>query len=182
MEYRNKIYNLLVNHQQPILEMLIAMGVENPGDKIKNFLDEQLFEIVECNESEILKIRKKSTGEIFGKGCKFYSTKHKCWIEGCYFNWNLTGYQTDLGFYKNYVMGQTGLYHLNEISLTNKEVIRKSEFSTRSKIERLFMDHSENLLNSKYNPTKYDYNMLFDICFHQQELIDGLINKNNEIN
>ena len=36
MKNRNQVYNLLLNEQYSILEMLKAMGVDNPSEKIKN--------------------------------------------------------------------------------------------------------------------------------------------------
>jgi hypothetical protein len=129
MKHRNRIYHLLVNEQQYILELLKVMDVKNPKEKIKNILDEQLFEILECSENTILKIKKKDTGEIFEKGCKFYHKKYDSWIENMYFDESLFGVYSGETFYKNYVRGNGGLYHLDQISLTDK----KDETSTIQK-------------------------------------------------
>lgn len=114
-----KFYNLLLNHQSEFLMTLIALGIKNPRQRIKDLLDEQLFEVVECNEQEIIAIKKKSTGEIFRKGCRFYFIKYKVWIENSYFNYEeLFGTYISGHFYQNYVRANGGMYHLNEISLT----------------------------------------------------------------
>lgn len=126
MKNRNRIYNLLINEQSSILELLNIMGVKRPKEKIKNILDEQMYEIIECTETEILKIKKKSTGEIFEKGCKFYHTKYKKWINGLYFDGSLFGVYYGESFYKNYVHANTGLYHLDEISLTRKKIKKQT--------------------------------------------------------
>ena len=126
MEYRNRIYNLLLNEQSSILELLKIMDVKNPKEKIKNILDEQFFEIIECSDNEILKIKKKTTDEIFEKGCKFYHKKYDCWVYDMYFDESLFGVYYRETFYKNYVRGNGGLYHLDEISLTKKEIKKET--------------------------------------------------------
>lgn len=119
MEPNIRVYDLEVNHQPVILELLKTLGVTDAKGKIKNILDEQQFEILECDSTQILKIRKKSTGEIFEAGCKFYYKKYKVWITGMYFGDELFGtYHRDT-FYKNYVCGDGGMYSLDEISLTD---------------------------------------------------------------
>ena len=122
MKFRNRIYNLLINEQQSILELLKVMDVKNPKEKIKSILDEQFFEIVECAKNEIIKIKKKTTGEIFEKGCRFYHKKYDCWIENLYFDESLFGVYYSETFYKNYVRGNGGLYHLDQISLTDEKI------------------------------------------------------------
>ena len=121
MKFRKRIYNLLINEQSQILELLKVMDVKNPKEKIKNILDEQFFEIVECSENEILKVKKKSTGEIFEKGCKFYYKEFDSWVENLYFDESLLGVHYGETFYKNYVRGDGGLYHLDQISLTDNK-------------------------------------------------------------
>ncbi len=119
MKYRTNIYNLLINNQASILELLNFMGVQNPLDKIKNILDQQLFEILECSENEIIKIRKKSTGEVFERGGKFYHKKYKRWIENLWFDDSLIGVHYWEAYYENYVRADGGLYKLDDISLTD---------------------------------------------------------------
>jgi hypothetical protein len=123
MKYQLRIYDLLINNQDAILEFLKVLDVKDAKDKIKSILDQQLFEIIECNDSEILKIKKKSTGEIFEKGCKFYVKKYKVWCENAYLGNDLMGIYNGDSFYKNYVRSGYGggLYHLNDISLTDIE-------------------------------------------------------------
>lgn len=118
MKHRNRIYNLILNNQESLLELLISMDVKNPFEKIKAILDEELFEIVECDADTIIKIRKKSTGEVFEKGGKFYHTKYGKWIENISFDESLFGTYYWDSYYKNYVRAGGGLYHLNEMSLS----------------------------------------------------------------
>jgi hypothetical protein len=119
MKYRTNIYNLLINHQASILELLRILDVKDPLNKVKNILDQQLFEILECSENEIIKIRKKSTGEVFERGCQFYHKKYKQWFENLWFDDSLFGVHYWEAYYKNYVRGNGGLYHLDDISLTD---------------------------------------------------------------
>jgi hypothetical protein len=119
MKYRLSIYNLLVNKQSEILEMLKFMDVKNPKEKIKSILDVQMFEILECTEYEITKIKKKSTNEIFEKGCSFYDKKYKVWTHNMHFDERLIGSYYNEKFYKNFVIGDGGIYQLSDISLSD---------------------------------------------------------------
>jgi hypothetical protein len=122
-----KIYNLLLNYQDDFLMILKALGINDAKERIKNLLDEQLFEVIECNDNEILAIKKKSTGEIFKKGCRVYFRKYDVWVENIYLNSHeLFGTYYGKEFYQNYIRATSGLYHLNEISLT-KEVPKEIE-------------------------------------------------------
>lgn len=113
----NRVYNLLVNEQQTILELLREMGVEDAKTKISNLLSKDEYEVLECSGVEILKIRKKSTGEVFEKGDKFYHIKYKKWIENVYFDDALTGaWLLKDSFYKNHVRANGGIYKLSEMS------------------------------------------------------------------
>jgi hypothetical protein len=119
---KSKIYNLLLNHQEEFLMTLTSLGIKNPLERIKNLLDEQIFDVLECDEQEIIAIKKKSTGEIFRKGCRFYYIKYDTWVEDAYFdNSELFGTYYFNHFYQNYVRGSGGMYHLNEISLTEMQ-------------------------------------------------------------
>jgi hypothetical protein len=122
MEFRNRIYHLLLNEQAAILEILQIMGIKDSEKRIKNILDEQLFEVLECSNSEILKIKIKATGEILEKGGKFYHKRYEDWFENICFDESLFGVYCGKTFYKNYIRAgyRGGLYHLDEISLTDK--------------------------------------------------------------
>jgi len=116
---KTKLFNLLLNHQSEFLMTLTALGIQNPKERIKNLLDELIFEVLECDENEIIAIKKKSTGEIFRKGCRFYYIKYDAWIEDAWFDSaELFGTYYSDHFYQNYVRGSGGMYNLNEISLT----------------------------------------------------------------
>lgn len=122
-----KIYNLLLNHQQEFLMTLKALGIGNAKERIKDILDEQLFEIVECNDNEILAVKKKSTGEIFRKGCRVYYRKYDTWVEDISLNSSeLFGRYYGKDYYNNHIRAMSGIYHLNDISLT-KEMPKEIE-------------------------------------------------------
>ena len=122
MRNKNTAYKLLLNNQEPLSELMTLWGVGDVKTKIKDFLSEERFEILECNGLSITKIRKKSTGEVFTKGDRFYSIKWNIWRDNLYFDEALTGTHYGDSYYKNYIRaGYGGLYHLNEISLTDKE-------------------------------------------------------------
>jgi hypothetical protein len=125
---RTQVFNLLVSEQHTILELLQEFGVPSVKEKIKEILDYELFEIISTSTYEVLKIRKKSTGEIFEKGCSFYSKKYQMWIDDkIYFDESLVGVYYGNEYYKNYVRCSSGIYHLDEISLTDKEIIIKPD-------------------------------------------------------
>lgn len=56
MKYTTRIYDLVLNQQEPLIELLSLLGVKDPIDKIRDILDEQLFEVVECDSNQIIKI------------------------------------------------------------------------------------------------------------------------------
>jgi hypothetical protein len=123
MKNKTKIYSLLLNHQDDFLNILKAFGISDAKERIKNLLDEQLFEVIECTDDEIVAIKKKSTGEIFRKGCRVYYRKYDTWVEDIYIqDHELFGVYYGKTYYNNYVRGSNGgMYHLNEISLTKEE-------------------------------------------------------------
>jgi hypothetical protein len=120
MKHRIKIYHLLLNHQLEFLQVLRLLGVSDPKIRVKNLLDEQLFEVISVSEDGVQEIKNKRTGEHFKKGCRFYHNKYNSWHEGMYFDEaDLFGTYYGDCYYKNYVRSvDGGLYHLDEISLT----------------------------------------------------------------
>ena len=128
MKYTTRIYDLVINQQEPLIELLTLLVVKDPIDKIRDILDEQLFEVVECDNNQIIKIRKRSTGECFKVGTDFYHKKYKSWHKVTHFDHSLFGYthkfsDDSFKYYKNYLNGTGGMYHINDISLTDEEII-----------------------------------------------------------
>lgn len=126
MKRITQIHNLLLNHQSETLEMLELLGVPSPKERVKTLLDSQnLFEVLESNKNEILAIKKKSTGEVFRKGGKFYHQKYGSWRKDIYLPvHDLFGIYYWDTYYKNYIRSayDGGLYHLDDISLTEDPV------------------------------------------------------------
>ncbi len=119
MSKESQIYYFLRQENQSIVsELLRLVGIKNPKQKIKEILDKQDFEVLEYEKNgEVKKIRKKTTGEIFEKGGKFYCLKYKKWHEVSYFDESLFGTYYGNSFYINYVRGEDGgLYKLEEMS------------------------------------------------------------------
>ena len=85
-----------------------------------------LFDIIERDENNILKIVKSETGEIFTRGCSFYSKKYGKLYENMYFDDTLTGTYFGKEYYRNYVRCSQGLFHLDEIELytAHKNIIK----------------------------------------------------------
>lgn len=118
-----RIYNLLVKEQSTLLELLREMEVEDAQAKIVKILDKDEYEVLECSDTEILKIKKKSSGEVFEKGGKFYHVTYKKWVEDIRFDEALTGaYLLKDHYYKNYVRANSGLYKLSEMSTVEIDV------------------------------------------------------------
>lgn len=122
MTMDNRAYNLLVNEQSALRSILEEMGIENINSKIAKILDKDQYEVLECSEHEILKIKKKSTNEVFEKGGKFYHIKYKKWVENVIFDEFLNGCWCMGTYYKNYVRADCGIYMLNEISSVEIDV------------------------------------------------------------
>lgn len=156
------IYNLVVNQQLSIIELLTHLNVDNPKDKIKNILDHELFEIIECDNSGILKIKKKSTNEIFERGCTFYSIKYKNWIHHLNFDEALFGKYYFNVLYKNYVRGTSGLYHINDISLTDNTITDVKIMTENDILTEVVSWGKQKLIHliisNRYYLTDYDYN------------------------
>jgi len=124
MEINSRIYKLLRTEQQStVTELLRLLGITNPEARIKQLLDVADFEVLEYEHGEVKKIKKKTTGEIFEKGGKFYHLEYKKWYEGIYFDASLFGTYSGNSYYKNYVRAQDGgLYKLEEISISETPV------------------------------------------------------------
>jgi hypothetical protein len=119
-------YEFLVKNQGMLIKILERIGIKDPSDKIKNLIEGEgfLFDVLDSDEyGRITKIRKKGTGEIFERGTKFYVKKYDAWITVGYFDETLTGEKISGHYYTNYLRADYGgLYRLDEISLTDKEV------------------------------------------------------------
>jgi hypothetical protein len=122
MKYRNLIIDLLTNKQEAICELLELFGIMNPEVKIKGLLSYDNFTILEANGSEILKIKKKSTGEIITKGCSVYHPEYDKFIDNVWFDESLTGTYYGKSFYKNWIRADGGLYPLDVIRLEKEPV------------------------------------------------------------
>lgn len=117
MNFTPKIHKFLLEHKDACIELLTALRIKNPINKIKPFLEFDEFEILDSSPYEILSIRKKSTGEIFEKGMTVYSLEHDCYVKNIWFNHFLIGDYGLNKYYRNYVTSNTGIYPLSKLSL-----------------------------------------------------------------
>jgi hypothetical protein len=149
------MYNLILNRQDELYAIAKALNMPELVRKTNDYLDKELYRVVGSDENgSITKICKKSTGEVFEVGQSFWSLKHSIWVERLSFDQYLHG--TDFGgtFYKNYVRGINGIYHLNEIS--TKEPVKESETTPKSEDtcqpKTIKLDDKEYYLIEKEDP------------------------------